>query len=172
MNNKKDSFGRYAIYGLILYLICGAGWLYFDYQDHAKWFRWQQMIDSGKYQPVDVKLTRIQRIEETGSLSASGRTHQPTIHYQGWLTDKNGVFYKTWIFHSKLSEVKVGDTYKLYKIGGVTLVPAFIETRQPQYTVSSAGWAGLGLLAFMFLFYLALIRFALKLKNKNGVGLS
>lgn len=166
MKTKIHSFGYYATYGLIFFLICGSGWLYLDYQDHAKWFRWQQMIDSGKYQPVEVKLTRIQKIIKTSSYP-SGRSSQSTINYQGWLSDKNGVPYKTWIFPSKLSGIKIGDTYKLYNLGGVKLVPAFIKRRPQEYVVSATGWGGLAILFVACSFYLALIYFALKLKKKT-----
>jgi len=89
------------------------------------------MVESGDIQPIKVKLTHIAKIKEKVGAQAfkpSEQHYATTVaHNQGWLRDKNGILYKEWISPSKLSQVDIGRTYKLYKIGSVNIVPAFVE---------------------------------------------
>jgi len=163
---KTKSFKYYALFGLFYYALCISGWLYIDYNDHKKWSNWQNMVASGKHQPIKVKLTHIAKIEETSSRAPyePGYFYKtPTFtHNQGWLRDSNGVMYKAWISHAKVSTVDTGRTYELYKLGNVTIVPAFIDNKPKQYVVSETAKGAFGIISVIFLIYFIAMYFTVK----------
>lgn len=164
------SFKYYALSGLFVFLICSSGWVYLDYKDHQKWYRWLSMTESGEYEPISLKLTRIVEIEsKTADLHSSGTTYRShaTIHHQAWLSDEKGKIYKQWIHDSRLSQAQLGKFYKLYKLGGVTIVPEFAGKRLPQYTVSSTGIGGVLIMFFALLIFNVVVHFGIKSHKRN-----
>lgn len=165
------SFKYYALSGLFVYFLCSSGWIYIDYKDHQKWSRWLNMTKSGKYEAINVKLTRIVEIEDkTADLHRGGITYRShaTIHHQGWLSDKKGKSYKQWISGSRLSQAKQGDFYKLYDLGGVTIVPEFVDKRLPQYTVSSTGIGGVLIMLLALFIFNVVVHFGIKSHKRNA----
>ena len=164
------SFKYYAINGMIFFSLCISGWLYIDYKDHTKWSRWLRMTESAEYHPVKVKLMRIVEIEETSSVNSSFNGSrmpiQTTTHSQGWVTDKKGVRHKIWIGGGKASELKIGDTYNLFDLNGVEIIPEFVEKRADEYIISSSGVAGVVIISIAFLLYFIAIYFTVK-SNKS-----
>jgi len=168
---KTKSFKYYSIYGLIWYFICVSGWLYIDYKDHEKWLRWQTMTESALYHPVKVKLTDIVEIEETSSVtySSSGslQPSQTTTHSQGRLVDKKGDRYKVWIGGGKRSELKIGNTYNLFDLDGVNIIPDFVEKRAPEYVVSATGKFGVLIISIAFSLFFVAAYFGVKSNRKS-----
>lgn len=167
---KTKNFKYYFIWGLIWLFICVSGWLYIDYKDHMKWSRWLRMTESAEYHPVKVKLTRIVEVEEASAVNVyepNLNGIETTTHSQGWLVDKKGVRYKIWIGGGKRSELKVGDTYNLFDLDGVNIIPDFVEKRPNEYTVSSSGVAGIVIMSIAFLLYLVAMYFTVKSNKKK-----
>ena len=167
---KTKGFKYYSTYGLIWFFVCVSGWLYIDYKDHMKWSRWLRMTESALYYPIKVKLTRIVEIEETSSVSYSSsgsRQHtQTTTHSQGWVVDKKGKRYKIWIGGGKRSELKIGNTYNLFDLDGVNIIPDFVKKRSQSYAVSSSGVAGVVIISIAFSLYFVAIYFGIKSNRK------